>query len=493
MDFHSKRDVIEDSPPTQRKKPRLGDNPGNDLSDRNVGSEDRSDSESCGMLIPTTPDDILGADSLAQEHPTTGILLPTKLELAPQKIANIDFHSKRDEIEDSLPKKHRLRNNPGNDLSDQNLGSEDRIDPESCGMLISTTADDILDADSLSQEPALSSLEHADPEPSKEVIRSVTNLEHLLNGCYQVQMRVLLYLDRVDFRNMQLAGLGLDISRIIQRKLLIPVPCRNNGAICPRDNKHVTKLQFLTRIGWLPPKKCDNTTATMDEIKPCTGLIWPKDLLPGTTENVDRCRDPHFDITNYEVKGSSHNVCLECVQFAEHHMSPLEHHKISRLRRTLCSKHTRENTPLAQHEPCKCLVILNTEWRCWGCRRSTRRGLTRIALRRREALDKGLNGDDDNHGGDGGDGAGNIEGDEGGEDGSDDDFDEASDGNDSEDRDMKDEKIPRDKAHFCPVSGCQEWIIPPQQAAVKKTGGGLKMCLACQSIILPSVEENKGD
>ena len=409
------------------------------------------------------------------------------------------LRSKRDRSEDSLPptqrKKHRLSDNPANDLSDQNLGSEDRIDSESSGMLIPPTADNILDADSLTQEPVLSSLEHADPEPSREVIRTATNLEHLLNGCYQVQMRVLLYLDRVDYRNMQLAGLGLGISRIIQRKLLIPVTCSNNEAIRPRDNKRVAHLRFLTRIGWLPPTNCNNTTATMDEIKPCTGSIWPKELIPTTTEDIDECRGPHLSVTNYEVKGSSHHVCLECVQLAERQMSPLENHKIARLRRTLCSKHTWENTPLAQHEPCKCAVILNTEWRCWACRRSTRRGLIRIAMRRKEALDEESNGDNDTNGSEGEDGADNVEGDEGGDDGSDDNFDEIGDGYDSEDRDMKDKKIPSDKAHFCPISGCQEWITSQQQKAVKKTGGGLKICLACRTILLPpaTVEEDEGE
>ena len=174
-------------------------------------------------------------------------------------------------------------------------------------MLIPPTADNILDADSLTQEPVLSSLEHADPEPSREVIRTATNLEHLLNGCYQVQMRVLLYLDRVDYRNMQLAGLGLGISRIIQRKLLIPVTCSNNGAIRPRDNKRVANLRFLTRIGWLPPTNCNNITATIDEIKPCTGLISPKALLPTTIEDIDECVERYDE---YDGKVAFFSSCI---------------------------------------------------------------------------------------------------------------------------------------------------------------------------------------
>lgn len=61
------------------------------------------------------------------------------------------------------------------------------------------------------------------------------------------------------------------------------------------------------------------------------------------------------------------------------------------------------------------------------------------------------------------DGEDDEEGDEGEDDSSDEDSDESSNSNDSEDRDMRDDSIPRDKAHLCPVSGCQEWITSQQQ------------------------------
>lgn len=416
----------------------------------------------------------------------------------------MSFRVKRDKCEDELPtsqrKKLRLDDDPLDDMSGQNLGSPNRCDSEPCGVLMPITANNMIDADSRSQEPVHSTDEDADPE-AKQVIRRITNLEHLLNGCYQVQSRVLLYLNRIDFRSMQLAGLGLNISRIIQRKHLIPTSCSNHEAIRPRDNRRIIRLRFLTHIGWVSPTGCNNTTATMDEIKACTGLIWPNknpstilDVdLSRIIEDIDECRCAHFNFTNSEARGSSHQVCLECIQCAERQMSPLEKYKIKRLQRTLCSKHTKENTPLAQHGPCKCLLALNTEWRCWGCRRSTRRGLISIGLRRRKLLDKGPNGDHDENAGKDEDGTEKIEGDEGGDEGSDgsDDFGEDSDGNDSDDRDIKDEKIPSDKAHFCPIANCQEWITSRQQRALKREGKGLRMCLACKTILLPSVTVEK--
>lgn len=341
-----------------------------------------------------------------------------------------------------------------------------------------------------------------DQEVSRVVARNPSTVKFLLNVYYPVQARVLSFLDRTDFRNMQLAGLGLGISRIMQRLYLIPIPCSNSKQIRLQTGGQNTGLDFLTRVGWLPETTCDNTTATMDEIRPCTGMVWFSKFSPGTTDDIDACREPHLDITGKEVTGSSHNTCLECFLSAERRMSLLERRRIRRLRRTLCSKHTKENTPQAQNKPCKCLGILSTEWRCWPCRRSTLRGLSGIAMMRKEALDEGRydNGDDknDNEDGDGDEGQ-DDKADENGRDGddqdsiSDEDDGERSDSNDSDDRDMRDDRIPRDCPHFCPMSGCNEWVTTQQeQEGSKRTGRGvMKMCLACQTILLPPSEEEE--
>lgn len=348
-----------------------------------------------------------------------------------------------------------------------------------------------------------------DQEVSRIVARNPSTVKFLLNVCYPVQARVLSFLDRTDFRNMQLAGLGLGISRIMQRLYLIPIPCSNSKQIRLQTGGQNTGLDFLTRVGWLPETTCDNTTATMDEIRPCTGMVWFSKFSPGTTDNIDICREPHLDITGREVTGSSHNTCLECFLSAERRMSLLERRRIRRLRRTLCSKHTKENTRQAQNKPCKCLGILSTEWRCWPCRRSTLRGLSGIAMMRKEALDEGRydNGDDknDNEDGDGNEGQDDKadeegqddeddqDGDDGQDSSSDEDDGERSDGNDSDDRDMRDDRIPKDCPHFCPMSGCNEQVTTQQeQEASKRRGRGvMKMCLACQTILLPPSEEEE--
>lgn len=409
------------------------------------------------------------------------------LDFTPASSQNMNSESKRAEMEDILtpPKARRpyssdLDVNPANDLSDQQLWFGARVRPESGGLLILTPDKRVRNTEYPIKDEVFSPPDHADSEVSRVVIRNLTKVEHILNIFYPIQVGVLSSLDRTDFRSMQLAGLGLSISRIIQRLHLIPVSCSNSRALRPKDEHQATRLDFLVRIGWLPGTCCGNTTATMDEIKACTGMIWPTNSYAGPTDDIDACRGPHLDVTGNELNGSSHNVCLECIQLAERCMSLLEHHIISRLQRTLCSKHTREKTPQAQNEPCKCLQILNTEWRCWACRKSTLRGLTGIAISRKRAFDAGRYddqiGDNNNHSYDGQD------------DSSDDDSDERSDSNDSEDRDMRDDRIPRDGAHFCPMSGCHDWISSQEQKEAKITGKGLKMCLACQTILLPPVD-----
>ena len=415
--------------------------------------------------------------------------------------------------------------NPVNDLSDQKVCSSARDHPEeSGGWAILTPTERVLNAESPTEDGVCSSSDHADQEVSRVVVRNPSTVKLLLNFCYPVQVRVLSSLDRTDFRSMQLAGLGLNISRIMQRMHLIPIPCNNSDEIRAQNQGQGTNLDFLTRVGWLPETTCTNTTATLDEIKACTGMVWFSKFCPGTTDDIDACREPHFDVTGTEVKGSSHNTCIYCFQSAEERMTFLEQRRIPRLRRTLCSKHTRKNTPQAQNKPCKCLEILSREWRCWGCRKSTLRGLSGIAMKRKKALDEGRydNGDDQNgkedgdHGDDAQDGDDGQDGqdgeddqyDEDGQDGGDDQYDEdgqdgdddgssdeddgeRSDSNDSEDRDMKDDRIPRDGPHFCPIPGCDEWISAREQEAAKRTGGVLQMCLACQTILLPSEEEEE--
>ena len=437
--------------------------------------------------------------------------------------------SKRAEIEDSLPPPQAKRPclgdlnvDPNNDLSDQQVWPSARVHPEeSGGWLTLTPSERLSDAGCPTEDGACSSSDHDEQKGSRVVDRNPSTVKLLLNACYPVQARVLSFLDRTDFRNMQLAGLGLGISRIMQRLYLIPIPCSNSKQIRLQIEGENVRIDFLTRVGWLPETTCDNTTATMDEIRPCTGMVWFSKFCPGTTDDIDACREPHLDITGKEVTGSSHNTCLECFLSAEQRMTLLERRRIRRLRRTLCSKHTRENTPQAQNKPCKCLAILSTEWRCWPCRRSTLRGLSGIAMKRKKALDEGkYDNDDDQNGNEDGDAdGGDAQDDEADEEGQDDEADEdgqddeadeddqdgddgqdgssdeddgeRSDSNDSEDRDMRDDRIPKDCPHFCPMPGCNEWVTAQEQEASKRTGRVLKMCLACQTILLPSEEEGE--
>lgn len=202
-----------------------------------------------------------------------------------------------------------------------------------------------------------------DTKTGPMVVWSPTIAKHVLNNCYPVQTAVLSFLDRTDFRNMQLAGLGLGVSKEVQRKTLIPIACNDS--------------RKASRFG--PPRVCANTTSIMDEVKPCTGRIWHQLARRGSMDIGD-CRQPHHFRTGTDVHGKSHNVCLECIQSAAEIISPQEY--IPRARTTICRKHTRENTPLAHHGPCQCFEILATEWRCWECRVITLMEMLNLGYRR---------------------------------------------------------------------------------------------------------------
>ena len=102
------------------------------------------------------------------------------------------------------------------------------------------TASNQLDQEPLSEGSLSPNL--SDTEVSTMVVRSPTVAERTLNGYYPIQTAVLSSLDRTNFRNMQLAGLGLGVNKDVQRKTLVPKACDDSP--------------------------CINSTATMDEIMP---------------------------------------------------------------------------------------------------------------------------------------------------------------------------------------------------------------------------------
>ena len=77
------------------------------------------------------------------------------------------------------------------------------------------TASNLLDQEPWSEGSLSPDLN--DTETSTIVVRSPTIAERTLNGYYPIQTAVLSPLDRTGFRNMQLAGLGLGVSRDVQR------------------------------------------------------------------------------------------------------------------------------------------------------------------------------------------------------------------------------------------------------------------------------------
>lgn len=103
--------------------------------------------------------------------------------------------------------------NPANNLSDEQVWSSARVHPEeSCGRLILTPIERVLNAEYPNEDGVCSPSDHADQEVSRVIVRNPSTVKLLLNVCYPVQVRVLFFLDQTDFRNMQLTGLGFSIS-----------------------------------------------------------------------------------------------------------------------------------------------------------------------------------------------------------------------------------------------------------------------------------------
>lgn len=190
----------------------------------------------------------------------------------------------------------------------------------------------------------------------------LSEFEEMMMRNTPIQTSVLRNLTRWDSRNLQLAGLRIEVSRELQRRHLIPVRCDE----------------------WDPEnmgKKCANTTEVIDEIRACTGYPvitrWPI-ILARRLEDEEirlclyneqlefwqRYPDDFSDTVGYPVHTK---VCRRCRDF--HAAKKLDEQllMIARFRMPLCKQHSLEQANQSPVAACRCLDYLNGKWRCRSC------------------------------------------------------------------------------------------------------------------------------
>ncbi|MCJ1462917.1 hypothetical protein MMC07_001521 [Pseudocyphellaria aurata] len=184
-------------------------------------------------------------------------------------------------------------------------------------------------------------------------------LERRVTNQYPVLISVLPNLNRMDFRNLQLAGIRTPVSEEVQRQYLIPSKC---------DEK-------LVIVG-MKTVTCTNTTRTVREIKACHGIhhdgFGVRSRQARWIEPTRLFKHAHKSDSHIESNGDgghfdSFNVCIHCRERDRERRRPYEDFAIGRLHTTLCQHHCLKYLARRPYNQCRCRTYLDKYWRCHTC------------------------------------------------------------------------------------------------------------------------------
>lgn len=196
---------------------------------------------------------------------------------------------------------------------------------------------------------------------------SLSSFEEMICNNGPVQESIIQNLTRWDFRNLQLAGVRIPVSRDYQREFQKPIRC---------NEKDPEKRG----------ERCSNSTASVDEIeiRACAGCpVWLSeygyrvDMWIGTQyccpclqheRGRVRVRDDEPDdepnIDQYPVKSK---VCRRCHEFYANKHSASRSLTIAQFKVPLCKGHSLEQNKQSPLNACRCLDYVNDIWRCRSC------------------------------------------------------------------------------------------------------------------------------
>ena len=196
--------------------------------------------------------------------------------------------------------------------------------------------------------------------------------EELITNNAPVQESIMRNLTPWEFRNLQLAGVRILVSRKVQRKHLTPNRCSEKD---PENQEEI----------------CTNTTKSFEEIRACAGhpLNIPDQgpfLKIGDSKvkaclHTEPCRveerlsHDSGNVPDNEPNTEQHpihtKVCKRCRDFYAAEQLNQQLLTIAHSRWPLCKDHS---LALAMENPlnaCRCLAYINDRWRCKRCTAET--------------------------------------------------------------------------------------------------------------------------
>ncbi|MCJ1467497.1 hypothetical protein MMC07_006122 [Pseudocyphellaria aurata] len=204
----------------------------------------------------------------------------------------------------------------------------------------------------------------ADPPPT---------FEGMITRCGPVLESIMQHLTRWDFRNLQLAGVRISVSREFQRRHHLPNRC-DEVALATLAN---------------PKTYCDNTSETFD-IRPCmgspmkvtkNGVLLLEQRLGST--RIQCCLrdeewrwyllqpnpDPEPNIDRFPIHTK---ICLPCRDASAAELLEEQSQVIARFNATLCKVHSLDHmTAQFPVNSCRCLAFVRDPWRCRRCYEDT--------------------------------------------------------------------------------------------------------------------------
>ena len=168
------------------------------------------------------------------------------------------------------------------------------------------------------------------------------------------------HLHRLDFKNLQLAGIRTPISRELRRQCLIPIKC--DEELVEGDIR----------------SSCSNTTRTMDEIKACHGL-YPDDWSVAGQQKMGIVplfkhiggsipdRPVKMSMENQKGDFTSFNVCISCHNRDRDRRRAQYHSDIFQFRSTMCWRHCVEYREQRPFNHCRCMMMVEKHWLCHLC------------------------------------------------------------------------------------------------------------------------------
>ena len=207
--------------------------------------------------------------------------------------------------------------------------------------------------------------------------KCMSMFESYFTNDYPFQESMMKRLNRLDFKNLQLAGLRTPVSQELQKLHLIPSKCN--------------EVLITVTPGSIPVMitPCPNTTQVLDFIQACHGRHRDGADLQGHEERriepqclFKHVRGSHSFMQTPNENDGGHfdffNVCIDCYDRDRGNKRIHLGLTLGTFKSRLCILHCLEHASQRPYNTCHCKESLEKYWRCFACWYDTLEGIPKL-------------------------------------------------------------------------------------------------------------------